>query len=546
MTLITRMVARAGKLPPAETHNILVERDLPVTMPDGVVLLANRYVPRHLQGEKPPLILVRSCYGRSGFFGVIYGRLYAERGFQVLIESTRGTFGSGGTFNPFQDERADGLATVAWLKTQPWFPGSFVTNGASYLGFVQWALASEAGPELKGLGIQISTAEFHSQSYPGGSFSLDTMLNWISIIAHQEQPFSAIKQILFSRNRKVEQGLAHLPLADTDKLVNGTHAPYFQTWLEETSATDPYWQAIDFTPTLKDITAEVNFIGGWYDIFLPWMLNDYQTLRAAGKHPRLTIGPWAHSTPNIHWYTMQEILPWFKAQLQNDPSHLRAEPVHIFVTGANVWRDYSDWPPANLTPQRRFLQPAGLLASAPAPASEPDHYRYDPADPTPALAGPLLTGKAQPTDNRSLEARADVLTYTSTPLEQDLEVIGPVQVELFVTSSTAHTDFFARLCDLDKQGVSINVCDALIRIEPDRPAANPDGTLFVSIELWPTAHRFLSGHSLRLQISSGAHPRYARNPGSGEPLPTASKCVVADQAIYHDPTHQSVLIFSTT
>jgi putative CocE/NonD family hydrolase len=129
-------------------------------------------------------------------------------------------------------------------------------------------------------------------------------------------------------------------------------------------------------------------------------------------------------------------------------------------------------------------------------------------------------------------------------LEQDLEVIGPVQVELFAHSSLEHSDFFARLCDVDAKGVSLNVCDALVRVEPGSHSTNADGSLHVTIDLWPTAHRFGRGHSIRLQVSSGAHPRYARNTGSGEPLATATKLLVADQSIYHDPDHLSSILLS--
>jgi len=126
MTLLSRLLARVAHLPPAETYHVLVERDLKIPMPDGVVLLANRYAPRGV--EKPPLLLVRSSYGRRGIFGTAYGRLFAERGFQVVMQSIRGTFGSGGTLDPF-NEHDDGLATVAWLKQQPWYPDSFMTTG---------------------------------------------------------------------------------------------------------------------------------------------------------------------------------------------------------------------------------------------------------------------------------------------------------------------------------------------------------------------------------------------------------------------------------
>jgi putative CocE/NonD family hydrolase len=253
-----------------------------------------------------------------------------------------------------------------------------------------------------------------------------------------------------------------------------------------------------FDDTVKDVTAEINLLGGWYDIFLPWQLRDYRVLREAGKQPYLTIGPWAHSSNESIFYGIRESLTWLNAQLRGDRSGLRQSPVRIFVTGANEWRNFSDWPPPGVQDQRFHLQPGGALAPDLLATSEPDHYRYDPANPTPQLSGPLLAGKALPTDNRSLEARSDVLTYTSAPLDQDLEVIGPVQADLYVKSSLEHTDFFARLCDVDLQGKSINVCDALLRIVPGRPAPEGDGTLRVIIDLWPTAHRFRAGHRLPL------------------------------------------------
>lgn len=541
MSMLSRIIGRVAKLPPAETHTVLIERDLKVPMPDGAVLLANRYAPRGV--EKPPLILVRCCYGRAGFFGLLYGYLFAERGFQVVIQSTRGTFGSGGVFNPFADEHDDGLATVAWLKEQPWYPGAFATNGASYLGFVQWAIASEAGPKLQAIAIQVSTAEFRSQTYPGEAFSLDTALSWTHLVANQEHT-NFLSQLLFPAERKLRPIFGHLPLRDLDKLATGEHAPHFQEWLEQNEPGSAYWQVRSFEQKVKDISAPLTMLGGWYDIFLPWQLRDYRSLRAAGRQPYLTIGPWSHAMPEGMFYGIRESLAWFNTYLRGQRDQLRAAPVRIYVTGANEWRDYPDWPPPGTQSQRLHLQPGGALAAEPPPTSEPDQYRYDPANPTPALAGPVLNGKALPTDNRALEARADVLTYTSAPLEHDLEVIGHVQADLYVKSSLEHTDFFARLCDVNLQGKSINVCDALLRVQPGRPEAGADGVLHLTFELWPTAHRFAAGHCLRLQLSSGAHPRFARNPGSGEPLASATKLCSATQSIYHDPEHPSGVVLS--
>ena len=480
MTVLSRLLGRLAKLPPAKTHAVIIERDLKVPMPDGIVLLADHYAPHG--SERAPTILVRSPYGRRGFFGLLYGHLFAERGFQVLVQSTRGTFGSGGAFDPYGNEHDDGLATIAWLKQQPWFSGVLATNGPSYLGLVQWAIARDAGADLQAIAIQVSASNFHHRTYAGGSFGLDNALSWTNMMAFQETR-SFFSQM--GARRKLDPIFAHLPLRDLDQLTIGRHS-FFQEWLDHPEADSDYWQRRTFDKTVKEIEAPINLMGGWYDIFLPWQVHDYRLLREAGKHPFLTIGPWAHSSFGLMGAGAVESLAWFNAHLLGDRSQLRELPVRIFVTGANEWRDLTDWPPPGARLQHFYLQSAfGLAPHIPA-ASSPDQYRYDPADPTPSFAGPVLTGKSLPADNRQLEARPDVLTYTSAPLEDDLEVIGPVQADLFVRSSLEHTDFFVRLCDVDQKGASLNVCDGLLRVQPDQPARAADGTLSLTIR--PLAH----------------------------------------------------------
>jgi putative CocE/NonD family hydrolase len=198
------------------------------------------------------------------------------------------------------------------------------------------------------------------------------------------------------------------------------------------------------------------------------------------------------------------------------------------------WRDLEQWPPA-ASIQRWHLQPHGALATPVPPAGEPSRYTYDPADPTPAVGGTSSSpANAGPKDNRELERRPDVLTYTSEPLPSALEITGPVTAELFVSSSRPHTDFFARLCDVDPKGRSVNITDGLIRLTSASPQPQQ-----IRIDLWPNAHQFRPGHRVRLQVSSGAHPRYARNTGSGEPLATAATLCAAQQAVHHDPAHPS-------
>jgi putative CocE/NonD family hydrolase len=542
MTLASRLVARVLGLPKALTHDLVIDRDLQVKTPDGVVLLADRYAPRG--GEKLPTILVRSPYGRRGVFGALFGPPFAERGFQVLIQSCRGTFGSGGYMDPFANERADGLATVAWMKEQPWYSGEMATIGLSYLGFVQWAIASEAGPDLKAMVLQVTTSDFRDETYAGESFSLDTALSWTYLMANQEKPTLAALLSKMATDRALGPVFRQLPLSEADVRATGQKSAFYQQWLVHNAPGDAYWPSRGFSDRVEKVTAPSHLIGGFYDIFLPWQIRDYEVLRRAGRTPYLTIGPWVHTSQGLIQTSAKESLIWLQAHLLGDRRGLREAPVRVFVSGAEAWRDFSEWPPPSARPERWYLAAGGRLAQAPPAASEPTRYRYDPADPTPSVAGPLLNAKTGVADNRALESRRDVLTFTSDPLSRDLEVIGPVRAELHVRSSREHTDFFARLCDVSPSGKSINICDALVRVRPGLPAAEADGSLRVAIDLWPAAHRFLRGHRLRVQVSSGAHPRFARNPGTGEPLGTAIRLVAADQVVYHEPERPSSIVLS--
>jgi putative CocE/NonD family hydrolase len=540
MTLISRLLGLLLKLPPAETYDIIVKRDLKVEMPDGVALLGDHYFPR--SGGSRPTVLVRSPYGRAGLWGALFGRPFAERGFQVFIQSCRGTFGSGGTFDAFHHERADGLATVEWIKQQPWFSGELVTAGPSYLGFVQWAVAADLGPELKAMTTMITSSEFRTLVYPGESFGLDTGLTWINLMAHQEEGSLAAMRSQMQGAKKLKAFYNHLPLNTIDQAAVGKLVSYFRDWLNHNQPGDEWWTPVDFSDTVSAVNAPVHQLGGWYDIFLPHTLVDYARLKQGGHQPYLTIGPWSHADFGGLGRMMREAVIWSRAQVLGDTSGLRESPVQIYVMGAKEWRDLPDWPPAGYTPQRWHLQPGrGLATNLPA-ASEPDHYRYDPADPTPAVGGVSLSQNTGPKDNREVEARPDVLVYTSAPLDRDVEVIGSVSADLFVQSSLEHTDFFARLCDVDPSGKSTNVCDGLLRLRPGEPPTEADGSRHMCIDLWPTAYRFRQGDRIRVQVASASHPRFARNTGSGEPLATATTLKVAEQTVYHDPAHPSAIL----
>jgi hypothetical protein len=326
-----------------------------------------------------------------------------------------------------------------------------------------------------------------------------------------------------------------------DSVLTGKQVPYFQNWVEHSSPSDEYWQPVLHQSRLGAVTAAVHLISGWYDILLRETLADYQTLRSGGSQPYLTIGPWAHDDLALDTESLRQGLAWFDAHLKGDQSYLRRMPVRIYVMGEGRWREMESWPPA-ARELSLFLDSDGTLSIDPPQDSAPDGYVYDPAKPTPALGGALMSRHAGMKDNRALEARPDVLTYTTQPLDNDLEVIGAARLLLFASSSREHTDFFARLCEVKPDGRSMNITDGFLRVVPGNSARQADGSLSLVIRLWPTAHRFQRGNRLRLQLSSGAHPRWTRNPGTGEPLATASRLFPAEQKISHDDSCPSALI----
>lgn len=545
MSIGSRLADRFIDLPPAVTRDIRVTRDIPVKTRDGMILRTDHYAPRL---DSAPTVLIRTPYGRRGVLGLLTGRVVAERGFHVVLQSCRGTFGSTGAFAPMRHERADGLDTIAWLERQSWFDGNLFTYGPSYVGFTQWAIAAEAGPALKGMLTAVTASSFREPTYAGGSFSLDTVLNWATLLGNQGGSLVsfAIKQ---SRTQAgLRRAWLHLPLAEADRVASGREIDFYQEWLA-CAEDEPYWRDRGHAVEIEKTSAAVCMVGGWYDLFLPWQLADYDRLRAAGHRPRLVIGPWTHADRGLFARSLREGIEWFRDRLTDQP--LKPKPVSLYVGGADEWRDFPEWPPAGRTDEW-FLRSGGGLTPDQAPTGSaetvaPDRFRYDPADPTASPGGPLLTTDGGRRDNAATEARADVLVYTTDPLDHDVEAIGPVSATIRVRGSSEYFDVFVRICDVDPTGLSENICDGLTRVDARAGgfsvACEPDadGIRSVDVRLWPTAYRWRAGHRIRVQIAGGAHPRYARNTGTGEPLATASTLVAVDHEVFTDAAHPSTI-----
>jgi uncharacterized protein len=537
MTFATRAAGLLARLPPARTSEVSVRRDIEVVMPDGVILLADRYRARGHPTQ--PVVLMRSPYGRRGIWSLC-ARLFAERGYQVLIQSCRGTGGSGGEFDAYRCEAQDGQATLAWMARQPWFPGKVGMFGPSYLGIVQWAIAGDPPDMLCAMAVPISSARVRAFTYPGGTFPLDSTLTWLALLARERPGRRRSLGDQLAARRRLASGFSALPLSAADVAVTGERVPFYQDWLARMDD-DAFWEPVEFDRRLGALTVPVTMVTGWYDMFLPAQLADYLELRAAGRDVRLTVGPWKHTDPGAAVESLRDAFDWFGRHLLTGGGGVTSPRVRLFVGGDRRWLEVDAWPPPARN-VRWHLQPGGLLHTRTPQPSAPDRYRYDPRDPTPSVGGTVLAPSGGRRDNRALERRGDVLVYTTAPLVRDVEVVGPVAAALHVRSTLEHTDFFVRLCDVEPSGKSLNICDGLMRLTPSQWRRGDDGVGTLEVALWPAAHVFRRGHRIRVQVSSGAHPRFARNLGGGEPLPTAVTMHVADQEVWHDPDHPSAIV----
>jgi uncharacterized protein len=532
---------RSWRLPP-KRNRVAVERGLPVPMRDGVILLADHYAPTTRTPR--PTVLMRSPYGRGWQFAMM-ARPFAERGYHVVLQSARGTFGSGGTFTPGTDEAADGQDTVGWLRTQSWFSGKLATVGASYLAFVQWALMTDPPPELTAMAVHISPHDLAAAGFRNGAFELFNLLMWSDLMSRQEQ-VGALQGMwrMYRTDRRLAPALRRLPVTRTAEILE-PGAPWYTEWLRHPDPADPYWDGYRATTALDRVNVPTLLISGFHDFFVEQTMQQYRALRDRGVPVGLTIGPWNHMSLDVGLAT-RETLAWLDAFADGNEEGTgngspRPQPVRAWASGSGQWRELPDWPPADATPATWYLQSRGLLAdAAPDSAAIATSFRYDPADPTPSVGGRIMSmTSAGSRDNTALERRDDVLTFSTAPLTDPVEVAGVPVVRLYVSSDNGHCDVFARLCDVDKRGVSRNLTDQIVRLTPDR--LTPGKATEVSLRLTDVSHVFLAGHRIRLQLSGGAHPRFGRNLGTGEDPATSTTLAPTTLHVLHNSEHPSVL-----
>ena len=371
----------------------------------------------------------------------------------------------------------------------------------------------------------------------------------------------------------------HLPIIKAADAL-GHHPAHYADWVEHPTP-DSYWKTIRTPETIAQIKAPGLFVGGWYDIFIRGMLEEFNILREKGaskevrQGTRTIVGPWLHfgaDTPRQVGsvdYGPGSIIDlmalkarWFDHWLKGvDNGSASDAPVRLFVMGDNVWRDEWEWPLSRTkftnwyfhgNGRANSLYGDGLLSDQAPTSDEPaDHFVYDPTDPVPSMGGKNCcfpeTHLIGPYDQRPVERRDDVLVYTSEPLEADLEVTGPIVASLYVSTSAVDTDFTVKLVDVYPDGRALNLCDGIAvgryRESVEKPSPLTPGEVYeLKVDIGVTSQVFKRCHCVRVEVSSSNFPRYARNLNTGAPLGTSTTLLAARQTVFHDQVRCSHIV----
>jgi len=329
--------------------------------------------------------------------------------------------------------------------------------------------------------------------------------------------------------------------------VAGAPVAFWRDFTAHACPGDEFWAGADHDRADLTGLPPVSMVTGWWDLFVPLQLRDFAAVRAAGVTARIIVGPWLHGEPaEIKAITGQDIA-WLDHHLRSGPLP-PGPPVRLFLQKAGTWLEFDQWPPPATVATAYYLRASGRLALDAEPGdASPDVFVYNPADPTPSAGGPLLQPPGKQVDNRAIEARPDVLTYTTVPLPASQDLVGPVSARIFVRTGRRYADLFVRVCDVDPEGVSRNIVDGIRRLSPQTMPAGDDHVgddqiRTVEVELYPTAYRIRAGHRIRVQVSGGAFPRFARNLGTAQPFAAATSAVRCRFEIYHDSRHPACIL----
>jgi predicted acyl esterase len=481
-----------------------------VPAPDGTPLATDVYLPVGAGWGPWSVILQRTPYGKES--GTVRDSclLFTVWGYACVGQDERGRGASGGHYTGYADEGTDGRATLEWIASQWWCDGNIGTFGGSALGMAQYALAPGAPRALKCMVPIVATPDFyHHAAYQGGALRYALTHGWL-------------------------EGHDALDVFEQLKL--------HRLW-------DAWWEGFAVLPRVGTVDVPALHIGGWYDIFLQGTLDAFAEFQRRGGpwavgRQKIIVGPWTHygtfqNTAGQLTYPanagfITDIFPvvrdWFDFWLKGgSPGVARGPDVKVYLMGAageaaapgNVWLELLEWPPP-ASQVALFLDAGHGLSEAVPPAGEVELVA-DPHDPVPTAGGQELSAEAGPYDQRAVEARRDVATFTTDPLPSALTVIGRVRCRLWVRPETPDLDLAVRLTDVYPDGRSMLVTDGIqrarMRCGDDRECfLTPGVATEISVDLWSTALVFNARHRIRISVSGSNWPRFEVNLNDGRDL----------------------------
>ena len=560
----------------------VVERAVAMKTRDGITLRADIYRPA---GDGPfPVLLTRTPYNKDG--SAAFGQKGAARGFMVVAQDVRGRYTSEGEWYPFKHEIEDGYDTVEWAAALPHSNGKVGMFSGSYVGATQMLAAIAHPPHLAGICPVVTASNYHENwTYQGGAFEQWFNESWTSGLAQdtlnrfiRENTNARVGATVLPLNR---YPLFNVPAPQNSAALTQELAPYFLDWLAHPTY-DDYWKQWSIAENYANIQIPSLTIAAWYDIFQGGSIRNYIGLKdhagneaaRKGQHLLVAIGGhsgWGRTVGSVDFgqqapFDENEVtLEWYEYLfLGKQNEFANGKPVKIFVMGKNEWRFEDSWPPERAKNTRYLLGSKGkangaagdgtLSASGSSSGGAnagADAFEYDPANPVPTVGGPLCCDSEHlapgPHEQKEVEARQDVLVYSTPPLDKDTEVTGPVTLDLFAKSSAVDTDFTGKLVDVAPDGSTHNLTEGILRARyrESMTTASPitPGQVYeYKIDLWSTSNVFLKGHKIRLEVSSSNFPRFDRNLNTGKDSSTDAEMVKAKNTILHDAEHASALI----
>jgi putative CocE/NonD family hydrolase len=563
-----------------QSYAVITQNGVPMKTRDGVTLYSDIYRPR--ADGTFPVILMRTPYDKSVSWAVGPAYQIATHGYVVILQDVRGRYTSEGEWYPFRHESNDGYDAVEWAAALPSSNGKVGMIGGSYVGATQMLSAIAHPPHLAGICPVVTASNYHDGwTYQSGALEQWFDQNWATQLATNTM------WRLIAKNTNALLGapvlpLTHYPAFNYVSLPAGADAtaqlaPYYLDWLAHPDY-DAYWKQWSIEEHFSDIRVPALHIGGWYDIFLAGTLRNYMGIKAHGgtdearKGQRLLVQIGGHAgfgrrigdvefgDDALKFPSTDVVLAWYDYLFKGVQNEFATVPVRIFVMGENKYHQESDWPPPEAKLTRYFLHSGGSanslrgdggLSLTPPKKETPDKFTYDPANPVPTIGGSLCCDAEHyepgPRDQRTSENRDDVLVYSTKPLGEDMEVTGPVTLELWARSSAVDTDFTAKLVDVSPVGFAMNLTDGILRMRyrdsQEKPGLmNPDQVYKISVDLWATSNVFKKGHIIRLEVSSSNFPRFDSNLNTGADQATSREFVSATNTILHDAEHPSALL----